>query len=129
SGAGRGGGVRPRGQGRGGGYNDRGRGSPRRVFDPPVMLDELESRGGLPAISFISSGAGGERARETALAEGKPLLSRPEQQEVDAAIREAASDNPTILESPLNQTIFQALGMGVGLHHAGVLPSVKRLIE
>ena len=40
-----------------------------------------------------------------------------------------SEDNPTIAESPLNQTIFQALGMGVGLHHAGILPSVKRLIE
>ena len=48
---------------------------------------------------------------------------------MDEAIREAVSDTPTMAESPLNQTIFQALGMGVGLHHAGVLPSVKRLIE
>ena len=121
--------VRLLGQEREGGYNDKGRWYTRRVVDPTVMLDELESRGWLPAIYFIFSRAGGERAMETVLAEGKPLLSRPEQQEVDAAIREAASDNPTILESPLNQTIFQALGMGVGLHHAGVLPSVKRLIE
>src|SRR5207245_1088148 len=66
---------------------------------------------------------------ETVLAEGKPLLTRSEQQQVDEAIREATGDNPTIAESPLNQTIFQAVGMGLGLHHAGVLPSVKRLIE
>ena len=52
-----------------------------------------------------------------------------QQRQVDEAIREAITDNPTIAESPLNQTIFQALGMGVGLHHAGILPSVKRLIE
>src|SRR4029450_1979959 len=38
-------------------------------------------------------------------------------------------DNRTLAESPLNQTIFQSLGMGVGLHHAGILPSVKRLTE
>ena len=93
------------------------------------MLDELETRGWLPAIYFIFSRAGCERAMETVLAEGKPLLTRSEQQQVDEAIREATGDNPTIAESPLNQTIFQALGMGVGLHHAGVLPSVKRLIE
>ncbi len=93
------------------------------------MLDELETRGWLPAIYFIFSRAGCERAMETVLAEGKPLLSKAQRQHVDEAIREAVSDTPTIAESPLNQTIFQALGMGVGLHHAGVLPSVKRLIE
>ena len=121
--------VRLLGQEREGGYNDKGRWYTRRVVDPTVMLDELESRGWLPAIYFIFSRAGCERAMETVLAEGKPLLTKSQQQRVDEAIREAVSDTPTMAESPLNQTIFQALGMGVGLHHAGVLPSVKRLIE
>jgi len=121
--------VRLLGQEREGGYSDKGRWYTRRVVDPTVMLDELETRGWLPAIYFIFSRAGCERAMETVLAEGKPLLSRSQQHQVDEAIREAVSDTPTIAESPLNQSIFQGLGMGVGLHHAGVLPSVKRLIE
>ena len=121
--------VRLLGQEREGGYSDKGRWYTRRVVDPTVMLDELETRGWLPAIYFIFSRAGCERAMETVLAEGKPLLRPAQRQQVDEAIREAVSDTPTIAESPLNQTIFQALGMGVGLHHAGVLPSVKRLIE
>src|SRR5262245_6533522 len=111
------------------GYSDRGRWHHRGVVDPSVMLDELEARGWLPAIYFIFSRVGCERALETVLAEGKPLLTREQQRGVEAAIREATRDNPTMAESPLNQTIFQALGMGVGLHHAGILPSVKRLIE
>ena len=121
--------VRLLGPERDGGQLDKGRWYTRRVVDPTVMLDELESRGWLPAIYFIFSRAGCERAMETVLAEGKPLLTKSQQQQVDEAIREAVADNPTMAESPLNQTIFQALGMGVGLHHAGVLPSVKRLIE
>jgi len=121
--------VRLLGQEREGGYSDKGRWYTRRVVDPTVMLDELETRGWLPAIYFIFSRAGCERAMETVLAEGKPLLTRSQQHQVAAAIREAVSDTPTIAESPLNQSIFQGLGMGVGLHHAGVLPSVKRLIE
>lgn len=112
-----------------GGYNDRGRWYTRRVVDPTVMLDELESRGWLPAIYFIFSRAGCERAMETVLAEGKPLLSREQRRQVDEAIHEQIGENPTIAESPLNQTIFQALGMGVGLHHAGILPTVKRFTE
>ncbi len=93
------------------------------------MIDELEARGWLPGIYFIFSRAGCERAMETVLAEGKPLLTRAQRQELDAAIREAITETPAIAESPLNQTVFQALGMGVGLHHAGILPSVKRLVE
>ncbi len=121
--------VRLLGEEREGGYTDRGRWYSRRVVDPTVMLDELESRGWLPAIYFIFSRAGCERAMETVLAEGKPLLSKDQQRQVDEAIREQVSENPAMAESPLNQTIFQALGMGVGLHHAGILPSVKRLTE
>jgi superfamily II RNA helicase len=111
------------------GYRDRGRWYSSGVVDPTVMLDELDARGWLPAIYFIFSRAGCERAMETVVAEGKPLLSRDVQRQVEAAVRSAIEDNPTIGESPLNQTIFQALGMGVGLHHAGILPSVKRLTE
>jgi superfamily II RNA helicase len=113
----------------GAGDLDRGRWHTRGVVDPTVMLDELDARGWLPAIYFIFSRAGCERALETVLAEGKPLLGKEEQRRVQATIREAVRDTPTIAESPLNQTIFQGLGMGVGLHHAGILPSVKRLIE
>jgi superfamily II RNA helicase len=111
------------------GAGERGRWYSRRVVDPTVMLDELEVRGWLPAIYFIFSRAGCERAMETVLAEGKPLLDKRQRTQVEEAIRDAVAETPTIAESPLNQTIFQALGMGVGLHHAGILPSVKRLIE
>jgi superfamily II RNA helicase len=111
------------------GGGDGGRWYMRRVVDPTVMLDELDGRGWLPALYFIFSRAGCERAMETVLAEGKPLLTREAQRQVEQAIRAACQETPTIAESPLNQTIFQALGMGVGLHHAGVLPSVKRLTE
>src|SRR4030095_16576078 len=121
--------VRLIGEDRDGGYMDKGRWYTRRVVDPTVMLDALDARGWLPAIYFIFSRAGCERAMETVLAEGKPLLAKHQQREVEEIIREAISDSPAIAESPLNQTIFHALGMGMGLHHAGILPSVKRLIE
>jgi superfamily II RNA helicase len=121
--------VRLLGAERDGRASDLGRWYSRRVVDPTIMLDELDGRGWLPAIYFIFSRAGCERALETVLAEGKPLLTKAQQREADEAIRAAIDETPAIGESPLNQTIFQGLGMGVGLHHAGILPSVKRLIE
>jgi hypothetical protein len=57
---------------------DDGRWYSRRVADPTVMIEELERRGWLPAIYFIFSRAGCERALESFLAEGKPLLARPQ---------------------------------------------------
>ncbi|MFQ5897402.1 MAG: DEAD/DEAH box helicase [Candidatus Methylomirabilia bacterium] len=107
----------------------RGRWHARPVADPTEVIAGLEERGWLPALYFIFSRAGCERALDEYLAEGKPLLARPQRKEVDATIREAIQESPGMVESSLNQTIFQALGMGVGLHHAGVLPSVKRLVE
>ncbi len=101
----------------------------RHVAEPTLVIADLVERGWLPAIYFIFSRAGCERAMESYLAEGKPLLTRPQQREVEQALAEATEESPVIAESSLNQTIFQALGMGVGLHHAGILPSLKRLTE
>jgi superfamily II RNA helicase len=111
------------------GPDDRGRWYTRRVPDPALVIEELERRQWLPAIYFIFSRAGCERALDELSAEGKSLLTAAQRREVDAAIGEAVADSPTIAESTLNQTVFQALRLGVGLHHAGVLPSLKRLIE
>ncbi|MBI2461093.1 MAG: DEAD/DEAH box helicase, partial [Candidatus Rokubacteria bacterium] len=99
---------------------DRGRFYARRVASPDDVIEELKGRGWLPAIYFIFSRAGCERAMEEFLEEGRPLLDRAQRREVES---------PAMAESPLNQTIFQALALGVGLHHAGILPTLKRLTE
>jgi len=101
----------------------------RRVVDPGVLIEGLESRGWLPAIYFIFSRAGCERAMDDVLEEGRPLLTREQEREVQRAIDEAREESVSIGDSTLNQTIFRALRLGVGVHHAGILPSLKRLIE
>jgi ATP-dependent RNA helicase HelY len=113
----------------GGGNEARGRFYARRVASVPAVLEELEARGWLPAIYFIFSRAGCERAMDEVLEEGRAFLERSRRREVDQAIAEAIDESPTLAASALNQTIFQALRMGVGLHHAGILPSLKRLTE
>jgi superfamily II RNA helicase len=111
------------------GPDARGRWYTRRVAAPVTLIDALGARGWLPAIYFIFSRAGCERALDDVLAEGQALLTRAQRGEVDIAIHEALRETPSIGESPLNQSILQGLGLGVGLHHAGILPSLKRLIE
>jgi ATP-dependent RNA helicase HelY len=113
----------------GGGDERRGRFYAKRVASVPAVLEELETRGWLPAIYFIFSRAGCERAMDEVLEEGRALLGRDRRREADQAIADAIEESPTLAASALNQTIFQALRMGVGLHHAGILPSLKRLTE
>jgi superfamily II RNA helicase len=111
------------------GPDDRGRWYARRVVHPTVLIEALEARAWLPAIYFIFSRVGCERAMQDVLTEGKSLLAPPQQREVDTAIGEMIRESPTVAESALNQSVFEALRLGIGLHHAGILPSLKRLIE
>ena len=113
----------------GGGDEGRGRFYARRVASVSAMLEELDGRSWLPAIYFIFSRAGCERAMDEVLEEGRTLLDRARSREVEQAIADAIEESPTLAASALNQTIFQALRTGVGIHHAGILPSLKRLTE
>jgi superfamily II RNA helicase len=109
--------------------DDRGRWYTRRVVDPVVLIEALEARRWLPTIYFIFSRVGCERGMDDVLAEGRAFVTREQQREIDLAISEALAETPSIGESNLNQAIFRALRLGVGVHHAGVLPAMKRLIE
>jgi superfamily II RNA helicase len=109
--------------------DDRGRWYSRRVVDPTVLIEELDTRGWLPAIYFIFSRVGCERAMQDVLTEGRPLITLEQRREVDTIIGEALAENPSIGESTLSQAVFQGLRIGVATHHAGILPGLKRLIE
>jgi superfamily II RNA helicase len=111
------------------GTDDRGRWYTRRVVDPTVLIEALEEKSWLPAIYFIFSRAGCERAMHDVLADGRALISREQRREVDTILGEALAENPSIGESALSQAVFQGLRIGVATHHAGILPGLKRLIE
>ena len=111
------------------GPDDRTRWYTRRVVDPAVMIEALEQRRWLPAIYFIFSRAGCERAVEDVLGESRPLITREQRGEVDEAIAQALADQAALGESALSQSVFRGLRIGVALHHAGILPGLKRLIE
>ena len=111
------------------GPDDRTRWYTRRVVDPAVMIEALEQRRWLPAIYFIFSRAGCERAVEDVLGESRPLITREQRGDVDEAIAQALADQAALGESALSQSVFRGLRIGVALHHAGILPGLKRLIE
>src|SRR5438034_4412895 len=89
------------------GPDQRGRWYSRRVVDPVVLIEAMEGRGWLPAIYFIFSRAGCERALDDILAEGRGLLTSAQQDDVDHAINALIQESPTVAESLLTQTVFQ----------------------
>ena len=103
---------------------------PRRPANPSLVIPSLEARGWLPAIYFIFSRAGCEQALQRFLDEGGNLLKPRERERVEEIIEATSLECFSLnLESELNATLIQGLKRGVGVHHAGILPALKRLTE
>ncbi len=102
----------------------------RRRVRPSVLLPGLKAKRWLPAIYFIFSRAGCEEALRRFLEEGVSLLAPAQQQEVDQAIETFLSESSALVsKSKLNELVFDGLRRGAGVHHAGILPALKRLTE
>jgi len=102
----------------------------RRPVHPTRLIPELVARGWVPTLYFIFSRAGCERALEFYLERGPSLLDARRAGEVEEAIAHALRDYPSITpESELNALVFRGLRHGAGVHHAGMLPALKRLTE
>ena len=120
-------GERRRGRDRGPVFHGRGR---RRPASPSVVIPQLRERRWLPAIYFIFSRSGCERALRRFLEDGGSLLEPERRAEVDEAIANTLRDYPSIMpETEVNALLLDGLRRGAGLHHAGVLPALKRLTE
>lgn len=102
----------------------------RRRVSPTILLPSLKARGWLPAIYFIFSRAGCEEALRRFLEAGISLLTPVQQQEVDQAVETFLSESAALVsKSELNELVFDGLRRGAGVHHAGILPALKRLTE
>ncbi len=102
----------------------------RRQLDESVALTVLKARRWLPTIYFIFSRSGCERALSRFLERNASLLIPDRGEEIEEAIKRTLLDYPSIIpESDLNRLILDGLRCGAGLHHAGILPALKRLTE
>lgn len=118
------------GRGRKGGY---GRSRHRSKYFTPYRRDvvtRLESQSLLPAIYFIFSRAGCDKAVQQCLDDDVVLTDRDQREEIDARIAGAVADmddvDLTVLEFP---RFAEALRRGFTAHHAGILPRFKELVE
>jgi len=90
---------------------------------PGDVLAVLSGRNMLPAIYFLFSRKGCEEAMKKA--RGIPLLSQEEQQTLKKIVEEYTRDNPNIANHPHLPYLFE----GMSVHHAGMLPSWKAMVE
>jgi len=102
----------------------------RRPASPGLVIPQLEARRWLPAIYFIFSRSGCERALRRLLEDGGSLLEPTRRPEVEEAIANTLRDYPSIMpETEVNALLLEGLRHGAGVHHAGILPALKRLTE
>jgi superfamily II RNA helicase len=90
---------------------------------PGDVLGSLSARNMLPAIYFLFSRRGCEEAMK--MARGIPLLHADEQKELKRQIEEFTKDNPNLANHPHIPYLLE----GMSVHHAGMLPSWKGMIE
>ncbi len=90
---------------------------------PGDVLAVLSSRDMLPAIYFLFSRKGCEEAMMRA--RGIPLLNPEQEAELRATIDEYVRDNPNLRNHPHLPYLYESMSV----HHAGMLPSWKSMVE
>ncbi|HEY9684184.1 MAG TPA: DEAD/DEAH box helicase [Oculatellaceae cyanobacterium] len=90
---------------------------------PADMLAVLSGRNMLPAIYFLFSRRGCEEAMKKA--KGIPLLNTQEQAELRDIVTHYVADHPNLQNHPHLPYLFE----GMSVHHAGMLPSWKAMVE
>lgn len=90
---------------------------------PNDVLAVLSGRNMLPAIYFLFSRRGCEESMKRA--RGIPLINLSEQAELKEVIASFIKDHPNLQNHPHLPYLFE----GMSVHHAGMLPSWKGLVE
>ncbi|MFA5504822.1 MAG: DEAD/DEAH box helicase [Vulcanimicrobiota bacterium] len=93
------------------------------LCDPAKLLARLQNQNMLPAIYFVFSRRGCESMMD--LARGSVTLNGEEHDRLDAVVRSWAVNSPEILDHPH----LDSLRRGLAVHHAGILPLWKSLVE
>ncbi|ODN81482.1 hypothetical protein L202_01906 [Cryptococcus amylolentus CBS 6039] len=124
--------VPPRGGGRGGGRGGRGGfgGRPSHVLDQNVwtqLIGHLQKENLLPVVNFVFSK---KRCQEYAESLSKDLTTAKERSEIhitwEKALTRLKGDDR---ELPQIKTMRTLLSRGIGVHHGGLLPLVKEVVE
>ncbi|MDG9706013.1 DEAD/DEAH box helicase [Streptomyces sp. DH37] len=103
-----------------------------RIWTPsrPEVIEQLDSQGLLPAITFIFSRAGCEAAVQQCLYAGLRLNDDAQRARVRELVEERTSSIPDEDLHVLGYFEWlEGLERGIAAHHAGMLPTFKEVVE
>lgn len=96
----------------------------------PEVIEELAHRNWLPAILFVFSRAGCDKAVQELRSAGVSLTSREERDEIARIVDTLVGDLPRADLDALHFTSWrESLQDGVAAHHAGMVPAFKEVVE
>lgn len=99
---------------------------PRRFKNPSEIVEVIQDK--LPALYFVFGRA---KAEEMAIEVGKDwdFLYEEEKEKVRAMISEAEAEQPEMFVHRDRAILKRLLYQGIGYHHAGLSPALKRIVE
>ena len=96
----------------------------------PEVVDELARRTWLPAIIFVFSRAGCEKAVDELVRSGIRLTTREERDEIARTVDTLLADLPAEDLAVLDHATWRAALLdGIAAHHAGMVPAFKEAVE
>ncbi len=96
----------------------------------PVVVEELAYRSWLPAIIFVFSRAGCDRAVEELVTAGVRLTTPEQRDEIEVLVDTLLADIPSADLESLDVEVFRdRLLRGLATHHAGMVPAFKEVVE
>lgn len=94
------------------------------------LLKELRDKNLLPAIYFVFSRRGCDQNLENALMAKLNLVTKEEKNQILDIVKKVERENPSLYEtSPITKKLMRALPQGIAVHHAGLVPIMRHLVE
>ncbi|MBC7476438.1 MAG: DEAD/DEAH box helicase [Candidatus Sericytochromatia bacterium] len=99
-------------------------------INPVNVLSKLHEKNLLPAIYFIFSRKSCDLNLTDCLDQKIKLTSKEEKAAILEVVNKVAKDNPSLVDtSPITRKLLRALPEGIAVHHAGLVPILRHLVE
>lgn len=98
--------------------------------NPVSVLHKLHEKNLLPAIYFVFSRRGCDTNLSDCLQAKFNLVTKEERAEIQEMVNKVRRDNLSLSDtSPITKKLLNALPGGIAVHHAGLVPVLRHLVE
>lgn len=100
------------------------------AFETVNVVKELHQKNLLPAIYFVFSRRGCDEYLSEFLYQKIKLTSKEERYQILEYVNKVIEENPSLADtSPITKKLLRALPDGISVHHAGLVPVLRHLVE